>query len=121
MRPPRFRLRTLLVAVAVVAVVLGFVCWKREMERRAYVYQRRAFYHLVRGFDGVRDWIRARRSPEVHRRVVYHDALAKKWHRAWRYPWLPVEPDPPEPEWARLSAAELRALPPGLHRRLAAD
>jgi hypothetical protein len=26
------------------------------------------------------------------------EALAVKYRRAARYPWLPVEPDPPEPE-----------------------
>ncbi len=31
----------------------------------------------------------------------YHereDELARKYERAARYPWLPVEPDPPEPQ-----------------------
>jgi hypothetical protein len=26
-----------------------------------------------------------------------HDLLARKYERAARYPWLPVEPDPPQP------------------------
>jgi hypothetical protein len=28
----------------------------------------------------------------------YEAALRRKYERAARYPWLPVEPDPPEPE-----------------------
>jgi hypothetical protein len=28
----------------------------------------------------------------------WHEALAAKYRRAARYPWLPVEPDPPGPE-----------------------
>jgi hypothetical protein len=28
----------------------------------------------------------------------HHDLLAKKYDDAARYPWLPVEPEPPEPE-----------------------
>jgi hypothetical protein len=32
------------------------------------------------------------------RRVEYHAAMARKHQRIARYPWLLVEPDPPEPE-----------------------
>jgi hypothetical protein len=28
----------------------------------------------------------------------YHEALARRYWYAARFPWLPVEPDPPEPE-----------------------
>jgi hypothetical protein len=31
-------------------------------------------------------------------RAHHHASLARKYERAARYPWLPVEPDPPEPE-----------------------
>jgi hypothetical protein len=30
--------------------------------------------------------------------IEYHTFLVEKYERAARYPWLPVEPDPPEPE-----------------------
>jgi hypothetical protein len=29
---------------------------------------------------------------------AYHAAMARKYRRAARYPWLPVEPDPPAPK-----------------------
>jgi hypothetical protein len=32
-------------------------------------------------------------------RAVYHTSLARKYERAASYPWLAVEPDPPEPWW----------------------
>jgi hypothetical protein len=32
------------------------------------------------------------------RKISYHESLARRYERAARYPWLPVEPDPPEPE-----------------------
>jgi hypothetical protein len=32
------------------------------------------------------------------RKIFYHESLARRYERAARYPWLPVEPDPPEPE-----------------------
>ena len=31
-------------------------------------------------------------------RADHHASLARKYERAARYPWLPVEPDPPEPD-----------------------
>jgi hypothetical protein len=34
----------------------------------------------------------------LNRREAYHAALTAKYERAARYPWLPVAPDPPEPE-----------------------
>ena len=30
--------------------------------------------------------------------IAYHVAMATKYRRAARYPWLPIEPDPREPE-----------------------
>ena len=29
--------------------------------------------------------------------IEYNAARVRKYRRAARYPWLPVEPDPPEP------------------------
>jgi hypothetical protein len=40
----------------------------------------------------------ARRRHEEKRLADYHAKLRKKYERAARYPWLPVEPDPPEPQ-----------------------
>jgi hypothetical protein len=31
-------------------------------------------------------------------RAAWHAALWRMYDRAARYPWLPVSPDPPEPE-----------------------
>jgi hypothetical protein len=31
------------------------------------------------------------------RKIDYHAAMARKYRAAARHPWLPVEPDPPEP------------------------
>lgn len=38
------------------------------------------------------------RMARLLRVIDYHSQLARKYERAARYPWLPVEPDPPEPE-----------------------
>ena len=37
-------------------------------------------------------------EPIVQTTVCRHAELAQKYERAARYPWLPVTPDPPEPE-----------------------
>jgi hypothetical protein len=39
----------------------------------------------------------ARNVIEWKRLVAYHAAMARKYENAARHPWLPVEPDPPEP------------------------
>jgi hypothetical protein len=42
-------------------------------------------------------WFRSWRMSQA-RRIAYHESMMEKYARAARYPWLPVEPDPPEPE-----------------------
>ena len=42
--------------------------------------------HLHREYDRMRD------------RADHHASLARKYEHAALYPWLPVEPDPPEPD-----------------------
>lgn len=41
---------------------------------------------------------RRRRIARHHGRLAYFLAMRAKYERAARYPWLSVEPDPPEPE-----------------------
>lgn len=41
--------------------------------------------HLYRTYERMMD------------RADHHAAMARKYERAARYPWLPVAPDPPEP------------------------
>jgi hypothetical protein len=38
--------------------------------------------------------------------VVWHAEMAQTYQDAARYPWLPVEPDPPEPERPKLPIAD---------------
>ena len=40
------------------------------------------------------------------RLVFYHGGVARKYWHAASYPWLPVEPDPPEPERPKLSTSD---------------
>ncbi|WP_406698044.1 hypothetical protein V5E97_04240 [Singulisphaera sp. Ch08] len=94
MRLPRLRVRTLMVAVAVVALM----AWASRMLSLSVAYQRRAdtyWTNLLRvESPGVRGgW---RTPPTEHDRWASH--MTNKYRNAARYPWLPVAPDPPEPK-----------------------
>lgn len=105
MRLPRFRLRTLMIGVAVVALLLGLAM---ELRRRQIAYMRkaeacanRARKESVEGtlidhqrYLTVKD-IELR--DKCYRLMYYYDALRVKYQRAARYPWFHVEPDSPEP------------------------
>src|SRR5262249_14849430 len=94
MRPPRFRVRTLMVVVGVVASLV----WGAMMGSRSYDYSRRAreYGASERGWREIaardRGW--ARFGAQC---AEYYAQLARKYRRAvWR-PWMPVAPDPPAP------------------------
>jgi hypothetical protein len=91
MRLPRvrFTLRRMMLVVAVVAIHFGLTAW---MERRATQF--RALYadHInkVGVVSSPKPW-----PHEVQ--GIYHLAMGEKYRVAALRPWLPVEPDPPEP------------------------
>jgi hypothetical protein len=95
---PRFTLRRLMLAVVIAAVVLAAGAWGLK----SVAYQRRAAYHRAQ----LRIWpelpyINAQQYSEAFEALLrqrgWHEAMADKYERAARYPWLCVEPDPPEP------------------------
>jgi hypothetical protein len=49
-----------------------------------------------------------------HRQVEYHAAMVRKYRGVARYPWLPVEPDPPEPR-LEPDPPEPRSIPSGAY------
>ena len=115
MQLPRFRLRTLMLAVAIVAIVLRLAPLRAEMNRRSDFYRQRAAYHAALAaahrIAGKTQELRADRSKEDadaarHREgaaasakvAAYHAGMRDKYNRVARYPWLPVEPDPQSPE-----------------------
>jgi hypothetical protein len=146
MRLPRFRVRALLILVALAGISAGgIVLWGRSVEyvRRAESADshekscdnlaKRWFavgpdnLNLSRGYDyGILpphpddsqrvaellaklpppspEELKAfldsarRTGASSERRRDYYAALRRKYCRAARYPWLPVSPDPPEPE-----------------------
>ncbi len=95
MRLPLMTTRRWIVAVAVFALLFAASGLGRSLH-----YQRIANVHF-----GMYEQLYA---PDMHdprpwairmqRRATYHLGLYIKYREAARFPWLPVEPDPPEPK-----------------------
>jgi hypothetical protein len=97
MKLPRFRLRTLMVAVAIFAIVFGSIVLRQRAERFRQLAESNGMRRFVTGDSEV--WIWVERPVDVSPLwFEWRRALAEKYERAARYPWLPVPPDPPEPE-----------------------
>jgi hypothetical protein len=77
-----------MIAVAGIALML-------EVFDRRSRFQEAAREHDVRGTRGMRINSYDRKAVALNR---WHLLMAKKYQRAARYPWLPVAPDPPEPQ-----------------------
>jgi hypothetical protein len=96
---PRFRVRTLMLVVGVVA----FLVWGVMMAARSYDYYRLARIYGTRE----RQWrYLAKRDRNRPRSIAarwglqiadHYAPLAGKYRRAMWRPWTPVAPDPPAP------------------------
>ena len=82
-RRPRFTVRRLMVAVAVLAVLLGV----GRTFFLAVFYARMSYGHLSKKF-----------TAKSRIEADYHGNLQEKYREAAARPWLHVPPDPPEPE-----------------------
>lgn len=101
---PRMTTRQWMIAVAVVAALLGGAAAHQRWEPRALAYQQEFTSLAVAAWeedvtaaslqvDG-QDVEAARRRG----RAAYYRSLAAARYRAICYPWLHVPPDPPEPK-----------------------
>lgn len=90
MRLPRvrFTMRLMMIVVAILANVLGLLGW---LDRRARQFRDRRDFHRAR-WSAIDEGFEVEAAP-----AAYHRAMAEKYRRAAECPWLPVEPDPPEP------------------------
>jgi hypothetical protein len=101
--------RRWMIAAAIAALITTGV----EMHRRQNEFQRLAAYHkkewslIVPGRDkksgDIEIWLRHDPSKRNWRlssasEAAYHTRMSEKYERAARYPWLPVEPNPPRPK-----------------------
>ena len=97
----RFTVRWMMVAVAVVGIGLpALAAWARRDERFLNS-SLRALDHTLRAIGYRTGDSGGSTGPRMEinlRRAAYHDALARKYEWASRYPWILVWPDPPEPE-----------------------
>lgn len=101
MRLPRTTIGRWMVAVSAVAVLSGLIVGANRLSRRHEV-----FAYRVRWHSGIVAILKAKRAaapndpddPAILRLIAHYEAMLRKYERAARYPWLPVERDPPEPE-----------------------
>lgn len=101
----RFRLRSLLIAVALCAVALGIGLEWRRLRRLSVLYRARASAHSASEKTYRREVARVRGGrrhdlisiAHVLADATYHAALAAKYRDAEAHPWRAVDPDPPRP------------------------
>jgi hypothetical protein len=114
MTRPRLTTRRLMATVAVLAILLAAAM---ELKRKSDHYRKLADYFDRKLSAAHEELVRESKSkvighfytPEVaaeserlgmrwSNKVGRYSSLAEKYHQAARYPWLPVKPDPLEPE-----------------------
>jgi hypothetical protein len=81
-----------MLVVALAGLVMGSGVEGYKMWRLSGYYAARARKHenvAIRMRNG---------SARFKRQADHHESMAVKYERAARYPWLPVDPDPPEPK-----------------------
>jgi hypothetical protein len=108
MRLPHFRVRTLMIAVLVVALLL----WGSMMGARSYDYYRLAREYGGResGWREIADRPDQPGGPEFRLRCVeYFAQLTRKYRRAMWRPWMPVAPDTHAPGYDQWVEQERRA------------
>jgi hypothetical protein len=96
MRMPhvRFTMRLLMIAVAILASLF----WVERLRRLSQEYRSIAEEHGWAVF-GASEYAphNAADAAKSKRIIDRYRSLQEKYERAARHPWLPVEPDPPEP------------------------
>ena len=104
----RFTMRSMVVAVAVMAVVLTAA---NQLRRRRESFKRRAEECMRKvsasynAEQAARVGNRFNHDPRTtaayYQLVEHYDAMQKKYEQAAARPWLPVGPDLPEPDWPK--------------------
>jgi hypothetical protein len=104
---PRFTVRSMMIAVAIVGLLMGASLWIVEMRSRSVAYQIRACIFMdmdPRAKMGKVGLTKDGREVNLYDnenrylRWAWTRELAEKYWQLAQRPWLPVEPDPPPPE-----------------------
>jgi hypothetical protein len=74
------------------AAIVAVAAWAVRMHRLSRDYRLRSEDHAVAGYEA------ASEAPPRTNRSGHHWLLHEKYKRAADRPWLPVDPDPPEPD-----------------------
>jgi hypothetical protein len=92
----RFTVQRMMVWVAIAGMVTGAAV----LEGRRRIYASMAIKHAQEAYSCLTDDGRKPQLFGTKRSGTwqYHVSKARSFERAARYPWLRVEPDPPEPE-----------------------
>jgi hypothetical protein len=92
----------MMVAVAIIGVVLGIFRRGTIFSEMSSSYGLESLRYVDDRFlPGTKYYVGPPTTPEdilSRRRFVYFQELSAKYAEASQYPWLPVAPDPPEPE-----------------------
>jgi hypothetical protein len=95
MKPPRFRLRTLMRGVVLVAIAL----WVGLLARRSATHRAISVQHALEAAS-LEDCVGyAEPGGIVRTRADHHARLRDKYLRASRRPWLNLDDDPPIPDY----------------------
>jgi hypothetical protein len=97
MRLPRMTTRRWMIAVAVLALVMGGTAYMIRLARLSDRYRQAApaFRTAEKAFRGGPGW---RNEDQRRATAERFGRVAEKYEHAARSPWLPVEPDPPQTE-----------------------
>ncbi len=92
---PRFTVRRLMVAVAIMGIVLGVTIERRNRFRKIAAQHQAEFENLVNRSPYVTF---GNLGEAINRRLEWHYTMRLKYENAAHHPWLPVSPDSSNPE-----------------------
>ena len=94
-RRPRLTVRRLMIAVALAGLMTGGAV---SLQRRAEFAHARAEHHEVELCEMMLSYLAFMNDERFECVAAYHREREARWRKAARWPWLPFEADPPEPE-----------------------
>ena len=91
----RYTVRQMMVVVLIVAIMLAIHV---TLQRRRGRFERLSHYHIQSIRIESICFCAPYESDVLSDKALWHLKLSRKYGEAARRPWLPVSPDPPEPE-----------------------